>query len=417
MLVGKQKEQHIHSRNSIIRKTSVFFRNHFRNSLRIIPALAFSFCTMLPVVLPSQNTWQKETLLLMNKAAAKTLEPSRILWLKNPETAGAVAAFSTENKIVNKNSEIIPVDMHVRKISLPSTGNTTLDFLISCTAVVVGIMVGGAVLALIVPFLLSLLVMTDDIHIFPKRKITSYGPSYLVFMAKAPVGFNTWDGKLTGTAKGELLFCLQVKSFNAWDGKIEKTVKNYARNTQKTYKINLTSQEKLALIAKPFFAIVKDANGTKYMIIREYHDSLNVYACKENKTIDLDIYYLIDKSVRAGIFALKDGESYEIRPSKISREIRELISRGSYGTCICFVKKDGNQLFILGYVIPAPSSGGNIPSFSEPCFLAGTPISTPRGAIPIEKIAKDSDRNFWMSGQDAMAYGLVGRVIQSIEEL
>jgi ATP-dependent Clp protease, protease subunit len=36
---------------------------------------------------------------------------------------------------------------------------------------------------------------------------------------------------------------------------------------------------------------------------------------------------------------------------------------------------------------------------------------------PIEKVAKDSDRNFWMSAQDAVAYGLVGRVIQSIEEL
>lgn len=36
---------------------------------------------------------------------------------------------------------------------------------------------------------------------------------------------------------------------------------------------------------------------------------------------------------------------------------------------------------------------------------------------PIEKIAKDSDRNFWMSGQDAVDYGLVGKVIKSIGDL
>ncbi|MDX6766585.1 MAG: ATP-dependent Clp protease proteolytic subunit [Candidatus Methylacidiphilales bacterium] len=36
---------------------------------------------------------------------------------------------------------------------------------------------------------------------------------------------------------------------------------------------------------------------------------------------------------------------------------------------------------------------------------------------PIEKVAKDSDRNFWMSGQDAVAYGLVGRVISSINDI
>jgi len=36
---------------------------------------------------------------------------------------------------------------------------------------------------------------------------------------------------------------------------------------------------------------------------------------------------------------------------------------------------------------------------------------------PIEKVAKDSDRNFWMSGQDAVDYGLVGKVIKSIGDL
>jgi ATP-dependent Clp protease protease subunit len=36
---------------------------------------------------------------------------------------------------------------------------------------------------------------------------------------------------------------------------------------------------------------------------------------------------------------------------------------------------------------------------------------------PIEKVAKDSDRNFWMSSEEAKAYGLVGKVISSIKEL
>jgi ATP-dependent Clp protease protease subunit len=35
----------------------------------------------------------------------------------------------------------------------------------------------------------------------------------------------------------------------------------------------------------------------------------------------------------------------------------------------------------------------------------------------IEQVAKDSDRNFWMSAEEAKAYGLVGKVIQSAGEL
>jgi len=35
----------------------------------------------------------------------------------------------------------------------------------------------------------------------------------------------------------------------------------------------------------------------------------------------------------------------------------------------------------------------------------------------LEKIKKDSDRNFWMSAEEAIEYGLVGKVINSIEEL
>ncbi|MFQ5651938.1 MAG: ATP-dependent Clp protease proteolytic subunit [bacterium] len=36
---------------------------------------------------------------------------------------------------------------------------------------------------------------------------------------------------------------------------------------------------------------------------------------------------------------------------------------------------------------------------------------------PLDKIAKDSDRNFWMSAPQAVEYGLVGRIIQSAKEI
>jgi len=36
---------------------------------------------------------------------------------------------------------------------------------------------------------------------------------------------------------------------------------------------------------------------------------------------------------------------------------------------------------------------------------------------PIEKIAKDSDRNFWMSAEEAKDYGLVGSVLTSLRGL
>lgn len=35
----------------------------------------------------------------------------------------------------------------------------------------------------------------------------------------------------------------------------------------------------------------------------------------------------------------------------------------------------------------------------------------------VERVAKDSDRNFWMDAQQAREYGLVGRVIARIDEL
>ena len=35
----------------------------------------------------------------------------------------------------------------------------------------------------------------------------------------------------------------------------------------------------------------------------------------------------------------------------------------------------------------------------------------------VEKIAKDSDRNFWMSAEEALAYGLVPKIISSTSEI
>ena len=36
---------------------------------------------------------------------------------------------------------------------------------------------------------------------------------------------------------------------------------------------------------------------------------------------------------------------------------------------------------------------------------------------PIEKVEKDTDRNFWMSAEEAKAYGLVGSIVSSQSEL
>jgi len=36
---------------------------------------------------------------------------------------------------------------------------------------------------------------------------------------------------------------------------------------------------------------------------------------------------------------------------------------------------------------------------------------------PMEKVAKDTDRNFWMSASEAVEYGLVGHIIQSADEV
>jgi ATP-dependent Clp protease protease subunit len=36
---------------------------------------------------------------------------------------------------------------------------------------------------------------------------------------------------------------------------------------------------------------------------------------------------------------------------------------------------------------------------------------------PLDKVEHDTDRNFWMSAEEAKAYGLVGRIIQNIDEI
>ncbi len=36
---------------------------------------------------------------------------------------------------------------------------------------------------------------------------------------------------------------------------------------------------------------------------------------------------------------------------------------------------------------------------------------------PLDKVERDSDRNFWMSAEEAKEYGLVGHIIQNIEEV
>lgn len=36
---------------------------------------------------------------------------------------------------------------------------------------------------------------------------------------------------------------------------------------------------------------------------------------------------------------------------------------------------------------------------------------------PVEKIAKDSDRNFWMNAEEALAYGLVNKIVTRLDEI
>ena len=36
---------------------------------------------------------------------------------------------------------------------------------------------------------------------------------------------------------------------------------------------------------------------------------------------------------------------------------------------------------------------------------------------PIDRVEKDTDRDYWMSAEESMEYGLVGRIIESADEL
>lgn len=36
---------------------------------------------------------------------------------------------------------------------------------------------------------------------------------------------------------------------------------------------------------------------------------------------------------------------------------------------------------------------------------------------PLEKVSKDTDRNFWMGAKQAIEYGLVGKIVNSIDEI
>jgi len=40
-----------------------------------------------------------------------------------------------------------------------------------------------------------------------------------------------------------------------------------------------------------------------------------------------------------------------------------------------------------------------------------------RSGQKIERVRKDTDRNYWMSAEEAVTYGMVSRVIRSVEEL
>ena len=36
---------------------------------------------------------------------------------------------------------------------------------------------------------------------------------------------------------------------------------------------------------------------------------------------------------------------------------------------------------------------------------------------PLEKVERDTDRNYWMSAEEAVAYGMVGRIITDLKAL
>ena len=44
-------------------------------------------------------------------------------------------------------------------------------------------------------------------------------------------------------------------------------------------------------------------------------------------------------------------------------------------------------------------------------------IIAERTGQPLEKVAEDTDRDYWMSAEESVEYGLVGKIISSVDEL
>jgi ATP-dependent Clp protease, protease subunit len=44
-------------------------------------------------------------------------------------------------------------------------------------------------------------------------------------------------------------------------------------------------------------------------------------------------------------------------------------------------------------------------------------IIAERTGQPLERVAQDTDRDYWMSAEESVAYGLVGRIIRSVDDL
>ena len=41
----------------------------------------------------------------------------------------------------------------------------------------------------------------------------------------------------------------------------------------------------------------------------------------------------------------------------------------------------------------------------------------PQTGQPIEKVSEDTDRDYWMSAEEAVEYGLISRVVNNLDEL
>jgi ATP-dependent protease ClpP protease subunit len=54
-----------------------------------------------------------------------------------------------------------------------------------------------------------------------------------------------------------------------------------------------------------------------------------------------------------------------------------------------------------------------------PAGLEARPIDVHnrQDCTPIERVRKDTDRNYWMSASEAIDYGLAYKIVRSIEEL